>query len=233
MRRLWGTVEPLEIAKLYLIAKMQEESFPTELEFLRGSFNSRVPDRVRDLNLFLDPTGIIRSQGRMDNVEVFSQELIHPILLGKNHHLTSLIIKHCHHKVQHLGVQPTLNRVRLDGFRLIHPFNAVRSVLKDCFICKRMNSLAFKYPKMTDLPAHRVNLIRPFAHTGVDYTGHLMVKEGGVDVKYYMLIFTCLNVRACHIELLPNMTAAQFVYALIRFCNQYGIPDNIYSDILA
>ena len=230
MRRLWGTVEPLEIAKLYLIAKMQEESFPTELEFLRGSFHSRVPDRVRDLNLFLDPTGFIRSQGRMDNVEVFSQELIHPILLGKNHHLTSLIIKHCHHKVQHLGVQPTLNRVRLDGFRLIHPFNAVRSVLKDCFICKRMNSLAFKYPKMTDLPAHRVNLIRPFAHTGVDYTGHLMVKEGEVDVKYYMLIFTCLNVRACHIELLPDMTATQFVYALIRFCNQYGIPDNIYSD---
>ena len=30
MRRLWGTVEPLEIAKLYLLAKMQEESFPTE-----------------------------------------------------------------------------------------------------------------------------------------------------------------------------------------------------------
>ena len=230
MRRLWGTVEPLEIAKLYLLGKMQEESFPTELSFLKGSLQGTVPNRVQDLNLFLDPAGFIRSEGRMENVNVFSPELIHPLILGKNHPLTNLIIKHCHSKVQHLGVQPTLNRVRLDGFRLIHPFNAVRSVLKNCFICKRMNSLAFKYPKMTDLPAHRVNLIRPFAHTGVDYTGHIMIREGEVDTKYYLLIFSCLNVHACHIELLPDMSAEQFVLALIRFCNQYGIPDNIYSD---
>ena len=120
----------------------------------------------------------------MDNTGTFSQELIHPLVLGKNHSLTALIIKHCHHKVQHLGVQPTLNRVRLDGFRLIHPFNAFRGVLRSCFICKRINSLFFKYPKITDLPAHRVNLIRPFAHTGVDYTGHIMVKLGEVDLKY-------------------------------------------------
>ena len=121
MRRLWGTVEPLEIAKLYLLGKMQEESFPTELSFLKGSLQGTVPNRVQDLNLFLDPAGFIRSEGRMENVNVFSPELIHPLILGKNHPLTNLIIKHCHSKVQHLGVQPTLNRVRLDGFRLIHP----------------------------------------------------------------------------------------------------------------
>ena len=230
MMRRWGTVEPLEIAKLHLISRMQEESFPTELKFLRGKDTHSVPDRVRDLNLFLDPKGFIRSGGRMDNVNNFSSELIHPLILGKNHPLTNLIVLNCHHKVQHLGVQPTLNRVRLDGFRLIQPFNAVKSVLKGCYICKRMNSLAFKYPKMTDLPAHRVNLIRPYAHTGVDYTGHVMIREGEVDKKYYMLIFTCLNVRACHIELLPDMSAENFVLSLVRFSNQYGIPENIYSD---
>ena len=36
MMRLWGTVEPLEIAKLHLIAEMQEESFPTELKIIFG-----------------------------------------------------------------------------------------------------------------------------------------------------------------------------------------------------
>ena len=230
MRRLWGTVEPIEIAKFHLHARMQEESFPEELKFLRGTSHNSVPDRVRDLNLFLDPKGLLRSEGRMENVGVFSQELIHPLVLGKGHPLTVLIIRNSHSKVQHLGVQPTLNRVRLDGFRLIHPFNAVKSALRNCFVCKKMNSLAFKYPKMTDLPAHRVSLIRPFAHTGVDYTGHVMVREGGVDHKYYLLIFSCLNVRACHIELLPDMSAEHFVMALVRFCNQYGIPDIIYSD---
>ena len=166
----------------------------------------------------------------MANVGTFSQELVHPLVLGKHHSLTNLIIKHCHHKVQHLGVQPTLNRVRMDGFRLIHPFSAVRSVLRQCFICRRMNSLSFKYPKMTDLPAFRVNLIRPFEHCGIDYTGHIMVKNGEVEVKYYMLIFTCLNTRACHIDLLPDMSAEHFVLALIRFSNLYGISDSLYSD---
>ena len=46
----------------------------------------------------------------------------------------------------------------------------------------------------------------------------------------YMLVFTCLNIRHCHIELIPEMTTEQFVMALIRFCNEYGIPSTIYSD---
>ena len=46
----------------------------------------------------------------------------------------------------------------------------------------------------------------------------------------YMLIFTCLNVRHCHIELIPEMSTDQFVLALVRFCNEYGIPTHIYSD---
>ena len=229
MERIWGTVDIAEIAKLYLLKKMQDESFPKELSFLKESSNL-IPNRVKDLNLFLDPIGLIRSGGRMEHAGTFSPELIHPLVLGKHHALTNLIIKHCHHKVQHLGVQPTLNRVRMDGFRLIRPFSSVYSVLRNCFICKRMNSLSFKYPKMTDLPAYRVNLIRPFEHSGIDYTGHIMVKNGEVELKYYLLIYSCLNTRACSIDLLPDMSAEHFVLSLIRFTNLYGIPDSLYSD---
>ena len=46
----------------------------------------------------------------------------------------------------------------------------------------------------------------------------------------YILIFTCMNVRACHIELIPEMSTNHFVLALIRFFNEYGIPSTIYSD---
>ena len=100
---------------------------------------------------------------------------------------------------------------------------------------------------MTNLHEHRVNLIRPYGHVGVDYTGHIMVKELIVEKqegedgkvvekkhiierKMYMLIFTCLNVRSCHIELIPEMSTEHFVLALVRFCNEYGIPSHIYSD---
>ena len=83
---------------------------------------------------------------------------------------------------------------------------------------------------MTDLPRDRVNLVRPYLNVGVDYTGFIMVKEGESEVKYYLLILTCLSTRAIHLELLPNQSTEQFVLALVRFCNVYGIPEAIYSD---
>ena len=49
-------------------------------------------------------------------------------------------------------------------------------------------------------------------------------------IKIYLLIFTCLNVRAIHIEVVPDMSTHSFVMAFLRFVNLYGIPSHIYSD---
>jgi len=46
----------------------------------------------------------------------------------------------------------------------------------------------------------------------------------------YVLLFTCLNVRAIHLELLPSMDSKNFLLAFKRFCNMYLIPNSIYSD---
>ena len=97
-------------------------------------------------------------------------------------------------------------------------------------MCKRFNSLSFKYPKVTNLPKHRVNFIKPFQHTGIDFTGCIYVKDSKGFKKMYLLIFTCLNVRAVHIELLPDMDTHSLVLAIIRFTNIYGVPSHLYSD---
>ena len=231
MRRLWGTTEALEISKLHLIKIMQADAFPHELDYLSGPRVGSIPARVRDMNLFLDKFGIIRSDGRMGKVHKFDYNLIYPILLApRQHALTQLIVKFYHHEVQHLGIQSTLNKVKRAGFRFIHPYQTVKAIIKPCMTCKKINSLSFNYPKMTDLPRDRVNLVRPYLHIGVDYTGFIMVKEGEKEVKYYLLILTCLSTRAIHLELIPNQSTEQFVLALVRFCNVYGIPEAIYSD---
>ena len=46
----------------------------------------------------------------------------------------------------------------------------------------------------------------------------------------YILVFTCLNIRAVHLELLPSMSCADFLQAFIRFCNSNSIPSAVYSD---
>ena len=38
-----------------------------------------------------------------------------------------------------------------------------------------------------------------------------------------------MNVRACHVELIPEMSTEHFVLALVRFCNEYGIMSHICS----
>ena len=93
-----------------------------------------------------------------------------------------------------------------------------------------IQQLPFKHPKATNLLKHRVNVIKPFQHTGIDYIGHVWVKTNEGVSKMYLLIFTCLNIRAIHTELVQDMSTHSFILALLRFTNIYGIPSHIYSD---
>ena len=119
----------------------------------------------------------------MGKVECFSDDVINPIVLGKSHMLTTLIVEDCHRRVKHLGIQATLNKVRYSGFRVISPYQTIKSIIHPCLICRKFNSLSYNYPKMTELPKHRVNMIRPFTHVGVDYTGHIYCKKGKRKLK--------------------------------------------------
>lgn len=234
----WGSKDYKECGKLYLIQSVQHQCFEEEIEFLKDPRDKPVPDLVRNYNLFLDQYGTVRSDCRIGKNLHFDFEILNPILLPKQHKLTNLIIVDSHVRVKHLGIQSTLNKVRIAGFRLMKPYLSVRTAISPCLICKRFNNLSFKYPHMTNLPAHRVNMVRPYLHVGVDYTGHLMIKDQVTinkkvikfERKVYILIFTCLNVRACHIELIPEMSTDHFVLAMVRFCNEYGIPSHLYSD---
>ena len=217
-------------AKLHLLRIMQRQSFVEEIEFLENPKGKKVPDLVNNLNLFLDKNNLIRSDGRIGKVVAFEYDVIHPILLPKKHQLTKLIIEDCHLKCQHLGISAMLNKVRLSGFWIPKARQAVKNVISPCCVCKRFNSLSFKYPRVTNFPKHRVNFVKPFRHLGIDYTGHVWVKDGKVVKKFYLLVFTCLNVRAVYIDLVPEMSTNHFILAFIRFTNLYGIPSHIYSD---
>ena len=230
MMTQWGSTDYLHCSRVHLLQVMQQQCFPDELEYLKNSKNRRVPDLVNNLNLYLDKNHLLRSDGRIGKTRYFDKDIINPILLAKEHPLSSKIVEDCHRRCKHLGIQATLNLVRLSGFWIPKPYQSIKKILANCSICKKFNSLAFKYPRVTNLPKHRVDLIRPFLHTGLDYTGHVFVRQNNRDIKMYLLIFTCLSIRAIHIELVPDMTTNQFVLALVRFVNLYGIPSHIYSD---
>ena len=100
----------------YLVKTMQADCFPKEISFLNSAGNIKIPDLVKDLNLYIGEEGVIRSKGRTEKNVTHEEEVQNPILLGKSHHLTYLLIIHFHHRVKHLGVGTTLNALRLGGF---------------------------------------------------------------------------------------------------------------------
>ena len=224
----------LKSSKLYWLRYMQSSSFPHEIKFLTSIQNKKqsVPQLVNDLNLFMDDNGLIRSRGRIAKTLAYNYDVLNPILLSKNHHLSKLIIMHVHSKCMHLGLQTTINMLRTTGYWITSARQAVKTVITDCMTCKKYNSIPYRYPRVTDLPQDRVKLVRPFEHTGIDYTGHLFVKDEHTQdlSKVYILLFTCLNIRAIHLELLPSQTTENFLLAFQRFTNLYGIPSSLYSD---
>ena len=224
--------DPVVAATNYLMKVMQEEAFPLELAYLKDKNSSaEIPPLVKQFNLFLDDHGIMRTKGRIDKNVELKYNIVNPILVDKKHHLTSLLIYYAHCKSMHMGLQSTLSFLRMHGLWIVKARQAVLSVLKNCIVCKRYNARSVRYPSPASLPSSRVNLSVPFAHTGVDYTGHLWLRDkNGERVKSYILIFTCFNTRAIHLEVVQSMTTSEFILAFIRFSNRFGVPSAVYSD---
>ena len=106
----------IELAEMNLIKTMQQSSFVEEINFLKNPLNKNPPDLVRNLNLFIDVNGLVRTRGRLNKNEMYEYNLLNPILLPKNNQLTKFFILQAHTKCQHLGINSTLTMLRLNGF---------------------------------------------------------------------------------------------------------------------
>ena len=92
--------------------------------------------------------------------------------------------------------------------------------------------------QMGSLPSQRMDQLESFAHCSTDMFGPMMVKhickwENCIhpkESKLWCCIFTCLQTRAIHLELVDEMSAEGFILALRRFISRFGMPKTIYSD---
>ena len=83
---------------------------------------------------------------------------------------------------------------------------------------------------MAPQPTSKVIKSKAFTNTGPDYFGLLYIRHGKYRVKVWVCLFTCITVRAIHLELVEDMTAEQFLSALRRFITRRGKPDQIILD---
>ena len=88
-------------------------------------------------------------------------------------------------------------------------------------------------PAMAPYPRSRIQESPPFTYTTLDYLGPLYVKVGqpSATQKVWLCLFTCLAVRATHLEIVHDMTAEQFLLCLRRFIAKREKPKKISDNV--
>ena len=106
----------------------------------------------------------------------------------------------------------------------------VKKAIHDCGTCKRFQGGPFKLPSMSPWPRRNVAQSAPFSYTGLDYFDPIYIQAESSKEKVWVRFFTCVTVRAIHLELVKDMTAEQFLLALRRFIARRGKPTQIILD---
>ena len=115
-------------------------------------------------------------------------------------------------------------------FWIVRGRSTVSNILSKCVTCRKRDATPCTQ-KMADLPEDRVTPNNPpFTAVGVDYFGTFNVARGRGTVKRYGCVFTCLTVRAVHIEIAHSLDTSSFINALQRFISRRGQPTIIRSD---
>ena len=214
------TANEMDIAKTQWLKQVQSKHF--------SGTDEKTRNLMRQLNVRIDETGLMRCYGRICNAEL-PTSTVNPILLPQDDYFTELIIRDIHTDTLHAGTSQTLSSIR-QSYTIPQGRITVRKILKRCVICKKIEGGPYKTPRFPDFPAERVRKTKPFSYSGVDYFGPLYVRDHDDIVKVWISLFTCMSVRAVHMEVARDMTAEQFLHCFRRFTSRRGTPQMMYSD---
>ena len=215
----------IKMASILWIYSVQQSYFNDVFLALK---NNKKHCLQKQLGLKTNQFGILRCYGRYSNADV-SEEMKHPKLLPRKCFFTQLVILEIHVRLIHAGVSHTLSQLR-EEFWIPQGRAEVKHVLHQCVVCKCHDGKSFCLPNMPPWPKERVSKSDPFTFVGLDYLGPIQVKEGNAVEKMWVCLFTCLAVRAIHLELVKGLSGQLFLDCLRRFIARRGKPTQIISD---
>ncbi|XP_055612945.1 uncharacterized protein LOC129759503, partial [Uranotaenia lowii] len=224
-----------EAAENLLWRQAQVDAYPDEYAALEQSRESNIQTAMAKssplykLSPYLDEYGVIRMNSRIGAAPNTPFEAKYPIILPQQHRLTKLLIDSYHRRYLHGNNETVVNEMRqrffISGLR-----TQVRKVGAECPTCI-VEKAKPRPPMMAPLPRVRLTpFVKPFSFVGVDYFGPLLVKQGRSLVKRWVVLFTCLTIRAVHLEIAHSLTTSSCILAFRRFIARRGSPVEIYSD---
>lgn len=79
-----------------------------------------------------------------------------------------------------------------------------------------------------------MRISRPSSIVGVDFAGPFLTKCTGYrSIKFnklYLAVFVCFAFKAVHLEVVSDLSTAEFIASFRRFISRRGLPSRIYLD---
>ena len=233
-------VEPIRFAELraaehFWISTAQADNHGTAYRRLLSNQSLLKSDALTPLCPQLDKTAqpaLMTVGGRLQAVQHLSTGVRRPIILPAKHRVTQLIVEHEDRRCNHaIGAQHLLAVLRR-RYWIVHGTSVVKSIRNTCVQCRKSRAVP-AIQQMGPVPDFRVaGSLKPFSRAGVDYAGPFLTKQGRgkTQAKRYLCLFTCLETRACHLEVAYALSTESFLLALERFVKRRGVPQEIVSD---
>lgn len=216
-------------SRKYLFRALQKNSFKKEMESLSLKTSLPKDSTVRRLCPYVDEDGVMRVMGRLENALFLKFATRHPIVLPKNHYLTTLIIRQFHEDLFHQNKMLIFNEIRTKYY-IPDLKRQLTKVMSNCVYCKIRDAKPIQ-PIMSPLPVERITPFIPaFTYTGMDYCGHFLVKLGHKIEKAWIILFTCMSTRAVHLEVVRDLKSTNCLLAISNFISRRTIPSQIRSD---
>ena len=216
----------LNISESVLVGLYQKFNYTEVFEYLKTKRGTK-PPVIDQLNLYLDEN-VLKSRGRISN-SFANESSKFPILLHPECEFTKLVVRWAHLTTLHTGVNALLSFIR-EKWWIPRGRQVVKSVLRKCVACNKVQGKPFSAPPYPPLPIERCAKFKPFEVTGVDYTGAILVKSGSTVTKAYVILFTCSITRAVHLELVYSLSEEVFLDALVKFSARRSFPKLLISD---
>ena len=221
------TPELLDQAENRIWELVQRESYTKEIASLKKGDSVKSNSKIESLNPFLSEN-LIRAKDRLRHANLSFGEN-HPVILPHSHSAVKLYLEFQHKHNHHQGVE----HIRAEIQRKLWVTDlrkAMRTVKHQSLHCKlKRNKLSM--PMMSYLPVARIqDNVTPFTNTAVDYFGPFSIKLFRRTVKRWICLFTCLSVRAVHLEIVQSLDKQSCLDAVHWFISRRGKPKTVISD---
>ncbi len=222
------TVTERQNTETVIIKDLQRQAYQNEIETLNKGKQLPKNNNMYNLDVFLGKDNVLKVGGRLHHSSLPSS-LKHPTIIPREHHVTKLIIAHCHERVNHQGKGFTMNEIRSNGYWIPKLSQTVASYIRQCVFCRKQRR-PVEGQKMRDLPTERMEHSPPFTYCGMDVFGPFLTKQARKEYKRYGLLFTCFYSRAIHVEMLEDLSTDTFINGLRCFIALRGSVRQIKCD---